>query len=1770
MVPAQSRAQTIVADQAEVQESDFDPVDAVFQYSLPAAPGVHTMELALLPQFQAPGKDFAPYRATLTSENGGGLTGVIRVPVAGDLEAEAHGSLSMVVRGPHAADWAQAMSAPVNVPLFNQNTGGGRLVYWQDDLVVGVRLSPGGTQSFLDTWERTGDGGLMLRSTLSSANESFAYGALAVSAQTMVLSYDGRIRTWFRRTDNPYLWTEKSGLGTGGMGHVFLQGDRLVVSNVFGSLIYRQDPAAATGWRLTGELGGAGILTVGEDFILTEASGLVQVWERVAGTEEVWAPLYRTARLPGGNFGAATAEGMFAINGPAGLEIHERSAGGIWSRAAVLPAGPAGGLETSVAIAGDWVAVGMGTQFFPAPPGTVKLFLRSAENRSVWDSAGTLTGPGQGYGRQLIWNRTELISASYPNADEYFVVSRRFEGATTRVLDNDRTKLAVTTFTQPEPVGAMETVECFAELPLPAVAPLTVAYQLFGETAQAGADFVPASGTVVIPVGASRAAIPVSLLGDGVLEPAETFRVEISQPGQPPVSGIMRIRDTNPPAVVTASATPLLEGVSQSTVTVRQTPSTGTPLPSGPPAFEARAGGFINPPATPPRARHGVDLAASAVSLQFQEHAPEVSYQVTALQDEEEEPEDELASAVFGGFTRSHEGGTMGLAYEGGWPALPAEATGSTGISGAVAAGEWLFVLHAGATLPGIPSSDLVGCYAWAEDGSPTPVPVQYLPVEEGSGQVHLSSDGRTLAISFQRTVGGTTRGFLQLYAADGPVSAPWRKLTEWNKTTPYLPFQAGLNIVNGDMIFWGDWLMERTAGHYQWRLTNNLELSAGNAAFGPYGEYLDADGDWLLVRGPAYGEVVTYKRKRSGSIPWVKVRSFTRSRDGTLEGFGRAKIRGRSLFLLDALSRVEIHRETAAGTWQWEQTLPGVLSGAPPNYFQAMGESTVSWGGKIYGRIGPVSEPWVVTGSLPADLSTEDVRSVGGILTRSGSPFPALPRLAVLRPGLPLVIADDDSLKFTVKGIQNSQPAGMEPYRGESVARLAVWASRPSPVPFALRVRSRDNGSAVAGADYATVDFEVPVPSAGASFPYYIEFPVRIFSDRLQEGEETFELLLDPPFFGKREPVTLMRIQDYFRAGIKPTEAAPALLEPVSGSRPQAVEFLFRNAFDRDFVFAASVEAGGTALEGTDFILPAGSLTLKAGETRLRVPVTVMADALDETSETFFLRIAAIPALANFTVRTEIMILDATVPGLLADEGYTVNAGGVLTADGQGDHPPGTAANDPAPPLGTYTLVQAPAWGTVTMAANGDFTAVPGSNVSGLVSFAYQVVSVPFQRFLDATAAWKYLHPPNGANPAMGNPAFPTTWMTSGFDDSAWASGAGTLTYGGFDIPPLPGQVNLNTPPSGSRYTSYFRKTFASAAAVTVPLTISLYCDDGVVIYINGVERGRAQTTNSTTFATAPDTHTMLTGGSQTAEQEGTLQTVSLGQVPLLAGDNLLAISLHNATATSSDLGIRLVSLETGLISDPVPVSIHVNAGSLPLVGTPDTYLCPQNAEFISSDEYGAGLLDNDGLFAPGGEFYDPVMEIIAGPVSAGTLTMVGHTGHFRYTPPEDFTGEAVFEYRLRDKDGLSGPVRVTLNVQPSLPFDLWRAEALAAGSPAEADPDHDGLTTFLEYTLGSDPASGTSGIGHGFSVSPDGRTLSLILRRAADLAWRIEWAGSLDATSWTMLKEGRGMDYLSPVSAGVAVRTSTNDSLHLDIFPAASGFARRFYRLRSQRIPF
>jgi hypothetical protein len=169
----------------------------------------------------------------------------------------------------------------------------------------------------------------------------------------------------------------------------------------------------------------------------------------------------------------------------------------------------------------------------------------------------------------------------------------------------------------------------------------------------------------------------------------------------------------------------------------------------------------------------------------------------------------------------------------------------------------------------------------------------------------------------------------------------------------------------------------------------------------------------------------------------------------------------------------------------------------------------------------------------------------------------------------------------------------------------------------------------------------------------------------------------------------------------------------------------------------------------------------------------------------------------------------------------------------------------------------------------------------------------------LPVGATWSYLD--DGVDPAA-------TWADVGFDDSTWASGPAQLGYGEGDEATL---LSFG-PDSANKYTTtWFRSEFTVVdPTLFLQLHHRVLRDDGVIVYLNGVEQYRdnmpATGVDSSTFA--PNT----VDGSE----EDTFYDWYLDPTDLLVGTNVLAVELHQRSLSSSD-----VSLDYELIATDTPL---------------------------------------------------------------------------------------------------------------------------------------------------------------------------------------------------------------------------------------------------------
>lgn len=169
--------------------------------------------------------------------------------------------------------------------------------------------------------------------------------------------------------------------------------------------------------------------------------------------------------------------------------------------------------------------------------------------------------------------------------------------------------------------------------------------------------------------------------------------------------------------------------------------------------------------------------------------------------------------------------------------------------------------------------------------------------------------------------------------------------------------------------------------------------------------------------------------------------------------------------------------------------------------------------------------------------------------------------------------------------------------------------------------------------------------------------------------------------------------------------------------------------------------------------------------------------------------------------------------------------------------------------------------------------------------------------------SSWRYLD----------NDTRPAGWETSAFSDGSWSVGNGQFGYGDGDEATVINHGGCTPIAScGTKYiTTYFRKsvTIANPSAYA-SFTLNVLRDDGVVVYINGVERYASN-------MPAGRTHGTLASGNAT-DEGNTPQTTTLSSAFFSAGTNVIAVELHQSSTTSSD-----ITFDLELLANSAPVGL-------------------------------------------------------------------------------------------------------------------------------------------------------------------------------------------------------------------------------------------------------
>lgn len=170
--------------------------------------------------------------------------------------------------------------------------------------------------------------------------------------------------------------------------------------------------------------------------------------------------------------------------------------------------------------------------------------------------------------------------------------------------------------------------------------------------------------------------------------------------------------------------------------------------------------------------------------------------------------------------------------------------------------------------------------------------------------------------------------------------------------------------------------------------------------------------------------------------------------------------------------------------------------------------------------------------------------------------------------------------------------------------------------------------------------------------------------------------------------------------------------------------------------------------------------------------------------------------------------------------------------------------------------------------------------------TFIVSGIGYSSQQFIFAGDVWSFYddgnQPPNNGG---------KNWTESSFDDSSWSTGNSELGYGDGD--------ETTTVDNGAE-TVYFRKSFnVTDPSAYSSINLEAVRDDGIVVYINGNEVWRNNmptgSINYNTFASS------TIGGS--SESDWIQSSVSN---TLVAGTNVVAVEVHQRSATSSDISFN------------------------------------------------------------------------------------------------------------------------------------------------------------------------------------------------------------------------------------------------------------------------
>lgn len=171
--------------------------------------------------------------------------------------------------------------------------------------------------------------------------------------------------------------------------------------------------------------------------------------------------------------------------------------------------------------------------------------------------------------------------------------------------------------------------------------------------------------------------------------------------------------------------------------------------------------------------------------------------------------------------------------------------------------------------------------------------------------------------------------------------------------------------------------------------------------------------------------------------------------------------------------------------------------------------------------------------------------------------------------------------------------------------------------------------------------------------------------------------------------------------------------------------------------------------------------------------------------------------------------------------------------------------------------------------------------------------------------SSWRFLD--NGSNQG-------TSWTATVLNEASWGTGTTILGYGDLDTDLPNHQVGYGGNGAAKYITTYFRKHFTITNLMPsyTSLNLSLICDDGAVVYLNGTQIYSQNMPGGFNYLTVASSSV-----ANAAERTWTNVILNFANL-LVVGDNVIAVEIHQDAANSSDIAMNL--LLKGNTTNPLP----------------------------------------------------------------------------------------------------------------------------------------------------------------------------------------------------------------------------------------------------------